>query len=169
MAGKHWVAVASAEHVRRGRREGFMQVCHGKAAPLRRMQPGDRVVYYSPTEQFQGKDKLRSFVAIGTVREGAPYQADMGGGFCPFRRDVAWASARETAIAPLLPTLAFSAGNRNWGYQLRFGLFEVSESDMLLIAGAMGAQFVDTPRRAALCGSFSAAPMQHSLLLEVPA
>jgi hypothetical protein len=38
---KHWLAVASAEHVRRGQAEGFMQVCHGKAAPLKRIQPGD--------------------------------------------------------------------------------------------------------------------------------
>ena len=44
----HWIAVASAEHVRRGKREGFMQVSHGKAAPLKRIRPGDRVVYYSP-------------------------------------------------------------------------------------------------------------------------
>jgi hypothetical protein len=29
-----------------------MQVCHGKAAPLRRVQPGDRVVYYSPTCEY---------------------------------------------------------------------------------------------------------------------
>ena len=30
-----------------------MQVCHGKAAPLQRIQPGDRVVYYSPTVSFR--------------------------------------------------------------------------------------------------------------------
>ena len=28
---------------------GFMQVSHGKAAPLRRIRPGDGVAYYSPT------------------------------------------------------------------------------------------------------------------------
>jgi hypothetical protein len=33
---RNWIAVASAEHAQRGRSEGFMQVCHGKAAPLRR-------------------------------------------------------------------------------------------------------------------------------------
>jgi hypothetical protein len=38
---KHWLTVARAEHVRRGQAEGFMQVCHGKAAPLKRIQPGD--------------------------------------------------------------------------------------------------------------------------------
>lgn len=44
-----WVAVASAEHVRIGRKDGFMQVNHGKAAPLRRIKPGDGIVYYSPS------------------------------------------------------------------------------------------------------------------------
>jgi hypothetical protein len=62
---RNWVAVASAEHVRIGRSHGFMQVCHGKAAPLRRVQPGDRVVYYSPTFAFRGRDGLQSFTAIG--------------------------------------------------------------------------------------------------------
>src|SRR5437899_3050750 len=62
---KNWIAVASAEHVRLGRSNGFMQVSHGKSAPLRRIEPGDRVVFYSPTDAFRGKDKLQSFTAIG--------------------------------------------------------------------------------------------------------
>ena len=96
----HWLAVASAEHVRRGRQEGFMQVCHGKAAPLQRIQPGDRVVDYSPTVSFQGKDKLQAFTALGVVKPGAPYLFDMGGGFRPFRRDVEWLPARGAHPAP---------------------------------------------------------------------
>ncbi|MFY0576525.1 EVE domain-containing protein [Cystobacter fuscus] len=85
---RNWIAVASAEHVLRGREAGFMQVCHGKAAPLRRLQPGDRVIYYSPTVSFQGKDRLQAFTALGLVKAGEPYVFDMGGGFRPFRRDV---------------------------------------------------------------------------------
>ena len=77
---RNWIAVASADHVRRGRSGGFMQVCHGKAAPLRRVSPGDGVAYYSPTETFGGKDRLQAFTAIGVVAPGAPYQADMGDG-----------------------------------------------------------------------------------------
>ena len=65
----HWVAVASAEHVRRGRQAGFVQVSHGKVAPLRRIKPGDGIVCYSPTAVFGEKDGLQSFTAIGTVRE----------------------------------------------------------------------------------------------------
>ena len=55
----NWVAVASAEHVSRGRAEGFMQVNHGKAAPLKRIGPGSRVAYYSPTNTFGGRTGCR--------------------------------------------------------------------------------------------------------------
>ena len=136
---KNWVAVASAEHVRIGRSKGFMQVCHGKAAPLRRIQPGDGVVYYSPTSVFRGGDQLQSFTAIGVTRDGSPYQVDMNGGFMPFRRDVSWCAAQEAPIKPLVSRLAFTTAKRNWGYQLRFGLFEISEQDMATIAAAMAA------------------------------
>jgi EVE domain len=135
---RNWVAVASAEHVRIGRSKGFMQVCHGKAAPLRRIHPGDGIVYYSPTNALGGKDKLQSFTAIGIVKGGVPYQVDIGGGFCPFRRDVNWRTAEEAPIKPLIGSLQFTAANSNWGFQLRFGLFEISEHDMTIIATAMG-------------------------------
>ena len=135
----YWIAVASAEHVRRGRSEGFMQVSHGKAAPLKRIKPGDRVVYYSPTVTIGGKDKLQAFTAIGTVKDHEAYVFDMGKGFTPYRRDVNWAKAKEAAIRPLLDTLEFTAGKPNWSYQLRFGLFPISAADFCLIAQAMGA------------------------------
>jgi hypothetical protein len=115
-----------------------MQVCRGKAAPLRRIHPGDGVVYYSPTDVFRGKDQLQAFTAIGVVKDGAPYQADMGGGFCPFRRDVNWRATAEAPIKPLLGHLEFTTAGRSWGFQLRFGLFEISEQDMAMIATAMG-------------------------------
>ena len=136
---RNWVAVASAEHVRLGRSKGFMQVCHGKAAPLKRIHPGDAVVYYSPTDVFRGNDRLQSFTAIGVVTGDVPYQADMGGGFCPFRRDVDWRAADEAPIKPLVGRLQFTTAKRNWGFQLRFGLFEISEHDMAMISAAMRA------------------------------
>jgi hypothetical protein len=136
--------VASAQHVRRGRKDGFMQVNHGKAAPLRRIKPGDGIAYYSPTTILGEKDGLQAFTAIGTVREGEPYQGEMGGGFTPFRRDVEWMAAAEAPIKPLLDRLDFTAGKSNWGYQLRFGLFPVSAADFALIAEAMGAKMAVT-------------------------
>lgn len=141
-----WIAVASAEHVRRGRAGGFMQVCHGKAAPLRRIRPGDRVAYYSPTDRFGAADGLKSFTAIGTVLPGEPYAFDMGGGFVPFRRDVSWWPAEEAPIQPLLDRLELTAGVRNWGYPFRFGLLPVSPGDFDLIAGAMRAAMSEDMR-----------------------
>ncbi|WP_456386700.1 EVE domain-containing protein [Profundibacter sp.] len=136
----NWIAVASAEHVRLGRAQGFMQVNHGKLAPLRRISAGDCVVYYSPTEVMRKPDGLQSFTAIGHVRENEPYQASMHGGkFHPFRRDVDWLMANETPIRPLLDHLEFTAGKQNWGYQMRFGLFKISPQDMALIAQTLGA------------------------------
>jgi hypothetical protein len=139
---RNWLAVASAEHVEIGRNAGFMQVSHGKASPLRRVQPGDRVVYYSPNRTYspsharREKDKLQAFTAIGTVKHGKPYQADMGFGFQPFRRDVIWHEAEPTPLTELQGKLAF-AQETNWGYRLRQGLVEISEADMTTIAEAM--------------------------------
>ena len=136
---KHWIGVACAEHVRRGRADGFMQLGHGKVAPLLRVKPGDRIIYYSPTVVFGKKDGLQSFTAIGKIKDREPYLFDMGKGFRPYRRDVQWAKAKEAPIAPLLDKLEFTAGKRNWGYQFRFGLFPISAKDFRVIAAAMGA------------------------------
>lgn len=137
---KNWIAVASANHVARGRAEGFMQVNHGKAAPLKRIQPGDMICYYSPVKEFGGTEKLRAFTAIGQIKAGDIYQGVMGGGFTPFRRDVNWFPAHPAMIEPMLQLLDFTKGKTNWGYQLRFGLFEIGAADMAFIAQAMGAQ-----------------------------
>ena len=132
----NWIAVASADHVQHGRLSGFMQVCHGKGTPLRRLNANDWVVYYSPTMTFGGKDKVQSFTAIGQITEREPYQVDMGNGFCPFRRDVRWYESREALIMPLLNELDFTKNKKNWGYQFRFGLIAISNHDMQLIARA---------------------------------
>lgn len=134
-----WIAVASADHVARGRAEGFMQVCHGKPAPLRRLRPGDRVVYYSPTRTIGGREPVRAFTALGTVKAGEPFLFDMGGGFVPWRRAVDWSAADAAPIAPLLPLMAWTSGQRHWAYPLRFGLFAISRPDLHCIAQAMGA------------------------------
>ena len=138
----NWIAVASAEHARRGcatPAAGYMQVCHGKCAPLKRVLPEDRVVYYAPTLTLRGKDKYQHFVSIGLVQAGQPYAFDMGGGFVPFRRDVAYVSAQEVPILPLLDRFEFVQDRARWGYPFRFGLFKISENDMRLIAQTMQA------------------------------
>ena len=119
-----------------------MQVCHGKGGPLKRLRAGDGVVFYSPTVAFGGKDRLQAFTCIGVVRDERIYQADMGGGFQPLRRDVAFAEANEASILPLLDELQLTRGKRNWGYPFRFGLFVITPRDFATISAAMGAKGV---------------------------
>ena len=115
-----------------------MQVNHGKLAPLKRLHPQDMVVYYSPTEVMRQPDGLQSFTALGQVLPMEPYQASMHGGkFLPFRRDVEWLETTVTPIRPLLEALDFTRGKTNWGYQFRFGLFEISAADMVVISQVM--------------------------------
>jgi hypothetical protein len=139
---RNWLVIAAAEHVALGLSGGFIQVCHGKHAPVRRLQPGDRVVCYSPNRRYsashaaRAKDRLQAFTAIGTIRKGDPYRADMGAGFQPYRRDVDWHDAEPTPIAVLKDALAITR-EKNWGYRLRQGLVEVNDADMTAIADAM--------------------------------
>ncbi|MGO7587657.1 EVE domain-containing protein [Rhizobium leguminosarum] len=157
---RSWIAVASANHVRIGCEAGFMQVCHGKAAPLKRSAPGDRVIYYSPTETFGGKDRLQAFTAIGVVEEKAAYQVEVHPGFRPWRRDVAWWRAVETPIRPLLGRLSFTSDRGGWGYRLRFGLFEIDNDDAELIAEAMLSEpLMDVARK------YATVPVQCTLAL----
>jgi hypothetical protein len=136
---RFWVAVVSADHARRGKELGIMQVSHGKAGPLRRIRAGDGFAYYSPTVTFGGKDRLQAFTLIGTVKDDRVYQVDMGQGFHPFRRDVTYAKAAEAPILLLLDKLELTRGKQNWGYSFRFGLVEISKRDFETIAAAMGA------------------------------
>jgi hypothetical protein len=128
--------VVSRAHVQRGVAGGFAQVCHGNAAPLRRMRPADWLIYYSPTVEMGG-EALRTFTAIGQVVDDEPFQYDMGGGFVPFRRRIRYAKARDIRLADLKDSLDLCA-SPNWGMALRRGHLPLSPRDLMTIAGAMG-------------------------------
>lgn len=138
----NWIAVASAEHARIGRDHrpiGFMQVGHGKGAPLKRITPGDRVAYYAPATVYGGNDRLQSLVSIGIVQPGVPYVGDMGNGFRPWRRDVRYVPSQEAPIAPLIEAFDFVEDPKHWGVKFRYGLFKINAHDMALVASAMQA------------------------------
>lgn len=135
---RYWVGVVSREHVKTGEAGGFCQLCHGKDAPVRRMRPGDWLIYYSPREKIRGGEPVQAFTAIGEIKPGEPYTHNMGNGFMPTRRDVAYRSAREVPIRPMLDELTFTVNQRNWGMIFRRGVFEIPVKDFNLIAIAMG-------------------------------
>jgi hypothetical protein len=139
MSRRYWIEVASRDHVRAGIEGGFCQLCHGKVGPMSRIKPGDGIVYYSPRTAMRAGEPVQGFTAIGTVKPGDPYGFDMGGGFVPTRRDVAFAEAHDAPIRPLLDRLSFTKGRKSWGQAFRYGILEITPEDFALIAEAMGA------------------------------
>jgi hypothetical protein len=138
---KCWIAVASKEHVLRGKAGGFAQVCHGKEGPLKQMREGDFLVYYSPTTEFgkKGKDvDCKSFTSIGRVANGGPYQFQMSPDFIPYRININYSpEASETSILPLIDQLSFIKDKKKWGFPFRAGCFRIPNADFDLISAQM--------------------------------
>lgn len=130
-----WLAVVAADHVRRGRDLGIVQINHGKRAPLARMEPGDVVIYYAPTESRGDKAPLRAFVAFAIVSEGEIWQADEGD-FKPYRRQADYASTRDVPLSGVKDDLNLTA-QPNWGYQLRRGIVALDAHDAEVLRTAM--------------------------------
>ncbi|MCA9645336.1 MAG: EVE domain-containing protein [Polyangiaceae bacterium] len=137
-SAKAWVGVVSKDHVMLALQGGFAQVCRGKRAPLARLKPGDLITYYSPrTEMFGGGEAVQSFTAIGRVVDDHIFPFQMPDGRVPFRRRLNFLTiAHELPVAHVNKQLAFTQGN--WGLLARRGLFEISHSDMQIIAAGLG-------------------------------
>ena len=118
---------------------GFMQLNHGKKAPLQRLRAGDGLVMYSPRTSHPDGDPLQCFTAIGVVETGEVYQVRMSKDFEPYRVKVRFAKCREAPIKPLIERLSFIKSKTHWGAAFRFGYIKVPPADFALIAKAMAA------------------------------
>ncbi len=137
LARRFWIGVASRDHVRRGVEGGFAQLGHGKASPLRRVHPGDWLIYYSPGTRLEGGDPVQAFTAIGEVEGDEVFQADVGGGIAPWRRRIAFWPCREVPVRPLVERLSFIPDKQRWSYVFRRALIEIPRADFVLIAALM--------------------------------
>ncbi len=135
------IGVVSKDHVDRAMAGGFAQINHGKAGPLERMRAGDGFAFYSPRTSYPDGDPVQAFTAIGRVRTGAVYQAEMEDGFRPFRLDVDFLAADAAPVKPLLPELTFIRSKTHWGAAFRFGVVRVPAGDFAVIAAAMKRSF----------------------------
>lgn len=120
---KYWIGVASEEHVKIGVTGGFCQLCHGKLAPLRRMNTGDWLVYYAPKISLKGSEICQKFVAIGQVISEEVYQVEMYPGFFPHRRDMKYL---EIPGKCSLSQISQSPLWKHYRSYLRYGHFEIS-------------------------------------------
>jgi hypothetical protein len=138
VAIRFWMGVAQREHVLRGVRLGVAQVGPGLRRTLEELGEADGLVYYSPrTAPAPDGDRLSAFTAIGRIDPGRAYQ-EWPGPDRPWRvRTEYETDVVEAPIRPLLPVLDFSRDHRDWGFQLRAGLFEISRRDFDVIRRQM--------------------------------
>ena len=134
-----WIGVVSRSHVQIGVKGQFVQLNHGKRAPLQRLRAGDGLVMYSPRTEYPDGEPLQRFTAIGVVVTGEVYQVEMTPSFKPYRVDVRFLRCREAPIRPLLEQLSFIKNKTRWGAAFRYGHVKIPAADFRLIARAMGA------------------------------
>ena len=89
---KHWIAVVSRDHAQIAARSGFLQVNHGKAAPLRKTSAGDEVFIYCPRSGMGAGEVLKRVEFRCVVKNDTIYQVEQARASC--------LSARMFALTP---------------------------------------------------------------------
>lgn len=131
-----WIAVAAAEHVAAGAREGIFACSHGDGRAAGRPAEGDRFAYYAPREGLNAGAPVQVFVALGRILDAAPSPHRMMGLDLMVRRASYEIEARAP-VRPLLPRLSFVKDPVHWGMAFRRGLFAVSGEDFARIEAAL--------------------------------
>jgi len=134
---KYWIVTVSKEHVLNGKEWEIMQVCHGKKAPLKRINKDDYVIFYSSKFKMNDKQPYQKITAIAKAVDDKVYQVEMFENFEPFRRNVKFLECQEIEIRPLIKDLEFIPNKQKWGFPFRHGLLEISENDFKLISSKM--------------------------------
>lgn len=142
MKPNHWIGVAVAEHIHAAVAGGFIQLGHGKQAPLKRLSPGDQIVLYATKQSLDDGTAVNSFVAVGEIDDEEIRQVSQTDCFHPFRRGVTYdVSVNPVSIRPMLSELDLTKERgRHWGMALRQSLVKISENDFRTIIDRMKAR-----------------------------
>jgi hypothetical protein len=133
-----WIGVVCRSHIEIGVRGGFMQLNHGKKAPVSRLKAGDHIAVYSPRTAYPDGPPLQAFTALGIVKTGTVYQVAISQDFKPYRVDVDFLPCAAAPIRPLIPNLSFIKNKQSWGTAFKFGHLKVPRGDFEQIGHAMG-------------------------------
>lgn len=152
---RYWIGLAERDSVHAAVANGVCLFSGGLASPVRRLQPGDGILYYSPHETADGAP-LECFTAVGEVTDETPWaqnwtQLCPGGPFLTktaasaagtvqtWVRRCDYDAVGEVSVRPLLNALSFVAQPRHWGKTFRRGQLEICASDFFAIADRLRA------------------------------
>ncbi|MEG0286308.1 MAG: EVE domain-containing protein [Vagococcus sp.] len=131
---RYWIGVVSLNHINKGIESSFIQLCHGKESPLKRMSEDDVIIIYSPKIDLYSKDKYQCFSAIGRLVDNKITQVEMASDFHPFRRNVDFIeNIKPVSIHGIKDSLEFIEDQRYYGAKFRYGHFEISKEDAMRI------------------------------------
>ena len=130
---KYWINTISQDHVMVGKQEGFVRAGHGKEAPLKKLQPDDYTIFYSPRTSLQNGKPVQAFTAVAKIKDEDVYRVIVNNDFQPYRRNAEYENCREVPIKPLIEQLEFITNKQHWGLKFRSGLFEINQHDFELI------------------------------------
>jgi hypothetical protein len=125
---RYWLAVVSLDHAKIGFEARFLQVCHGRAAPLRRAAVDDEVFVYCPRTAYRNGKSLMSVQFHGRFANEKIYQVETVDAFAPFRRDVDFSASFRPIDIRRISDLELTA-NPSWGVALRRGFLELVSAD----------------------------------------
>lgn len=134
---RYWIATISKEHAQLAIKGSFIQVCHGKEAPLKRMKKDDYILIYSSKIKMMEKEKYQMFTALGKVSDDCVYPFQMTEQFKPFRRNIEFLKFNEVSILSMIENLEFITDKKHWGYPFRYVFFEINENDFNFITSKM--------------------------------
>lgn len=134
---RYWIATITKEHAQLAIKGSFIQVCHGKEAPLKRMKKDDYILIYSSKIKMMENEKYQMFTALGKVSDDRVYPFQMTEQFKPFRRNIEFLKCNEVSILSMIENLEFITDKKHWGYPFRYGFFEINENDFNFITSKM--------------------------------
>jgi hypothetical protein len=102
---KYWINTVSKDHVMLGKKGDFVQAGHGRETPLKKLQPGDYMIFYSPKTSLQNGKLVQAFTAVATIKDHDVYQAVVSDRFQPYRRNAEYENCQEVNIKPLIEQL----------------------------------------------------------------
>lgn len=137
MSEKHYLGIAEKVHADMCVEAGIVVLGLDGPSGVRKLNPGDGVVYYSPKIAPDG-DILRSFTALGRVIGEGEYERDFDGGHRLWVRDVDWDTrVQPVSIYDLLDQLSWIKKPKNWGFYMRGSHRQIPGEDFALIYSAM--------------------------------
>jgi len=134
---KYWINTVSKDHVLEGKKNNFVQANHGKLSSLKKLNIGDKIIFYSPKTALKEGKSLKSFTAIASIKDDNIYQVELSKNFKPYRLNAIYEDCKEIKIKPLINKLVFIKNKKYWGYKFRLGLFEISKEDFERIYSVM--------------------------------